>query len=660
MASPPPTFEKALALLRQGHAAAARRAAEAALAADPADARLLHLLGSLSCQQGDLEGGADWVRRALAADPSHAGVRLTLAMALADLGDPKGALRICAEAPPGTASLELRRFEGQLLQAQGRDLEAAAAYAQVLAQRPEDWAVWNNLGNARRAAGDISGAVEALERAAAIRPDVAPLQANLAAALAAAGQAEAALEAFHAALRLDPGAHTVRADAARLLRHHGRFEEALGIAGEGAAAPEVQLERGRALAALHRLGEAEQAYRSALDARPDLPETWLELGILLERAGRVGELPPLLEAARNSGVPEESLALIEALRLQREGRIAEALAAARRAPRELDPVRTQRLIARLADRQGEAGPAFEAAAAANRLGAAEHPEAVAQASAYRAHVAALAAVVDRDWYARWSPPAPPSVRSSPAFLVGFPRSGTTLLDTMLMGHPGAHVLEEVPLLEMVMREVGALDRIADLDGGDVERLRDLYFTALDEAAPGPPGKQVIDKLPLNILGAPLIHRLFPDARFILALRHPCDVALSGFMQGFEMNAAMANFLDLGDTASLYDLVMGYWQRCREILPLNVFELRYESLVADPESALHPLIAFLGLDWHDSLLDHRRTAAARGTISTPSYNQVTQKLYGDASGRWRRYRTQLEPVLPILLPWSERLGYPAED
>jgi hypothetical protein len=285
---------------------------------------------------------------------------------------------------------------------------------------------------------------------------------------------------------------------------------------------------------------------------------------------------------------------------------------------------------------------------------------VAQASAYRAHVAALAAVVDRDWYARWSPPAPPAARPSPAFLVGFPRSGTTLLDTMLMGHPGAHVLEEVPLLERVMREVGALRRIADLGGGEIKRLRDLYFAALDEAAPGLAGQQVIDKLPLNILGAPLIHRLFPDARFILALRHPCDVALSGFMQGFEMNAAMANFLDLGDTATLYDLVMGYWQRCRETLPLDVFELRYESLVADPESALRPLIAFLGLDWHDSLLDHRRTAAARGTISTPSYNQVTQKLYGDASGRWRRYRTQLEPVLPILLPWSERLGYPADD
>jgi hypothetical protein len=142
------------------------------------------------------------------------------------------------------------------------------------------------------------------------------------------------------------------------------------------------------------------------------------------------------------------------------------------------------------------------------------------------------------------------------------------------------------------------------------------------------------------------------------LRHPCDVALSCYMQGFEMNDAMANFLDLGDTARLYDLVLSFWQRCREILPLDVFELRYEALVADPAGTLRPLAQFLGLEWSDAVLDHERTAAARGVISTPSYNQVTQRLYADASGRWHRYRDRLDAVLPVLLPWAERLGYEA--
>jgi hypothetical protein len=154
----------------------------------------------------------------------------------------------------------------------------------------------------------------------------------------------------------------------------------------------------------------------------------------------------------------------------------------------------------------------------------------------------------------------------------------------------------------------------------------------------------------------LIHRLFPDARFILSLRHPCDVALSCFMQGFELNDAMANFLSLEDTAALYDLVLTHWQRCRDVLPLQVHRLRYEQLVADPGAAMRPLIDFLGLDWRPETLDHRKTAAARGQISTPSYNQVTQNLYGHASGRWQRYRDQLAPVLPILLGWAGRRGY----
>ena len=128
------------------------------------------------------------------------------------------------------------------------------------------------------------------------------------------------------------------------------------------------------------------------------------------------------------------------------------------------------------------------------------------------------------------------------------------------------------------------------------------------------------------------------------------------MQGFELNDAMANFLVFDDAAKLNDRVLDFWQRCRQVLPLRVFELRYEDLVAEPEAAIRPLIHFLGLSWDARVLEHQRTAAERGIISTPSYNQVTQPLYGGASGRWRRYREQLAPVLPILKPWAERFGY----
>jgi hypothetical protein len=227
-----------------------------------------------------------------------------------------------------------------------------------------------------------------------------------------------------------------------------------------------------------------------------------------------------------------------------------------------------------------------------------------------------------------------------------------------MGHSDVHVLEEEPVLQRAQDALGDMAKLPDLAPAAVERLRNVYFEALDAIAPDAAGKCVVDKLPLNILGAPLIHRLFPDARIILSLRHPCDAVLSCFMQAFEPNDAMANFFDLRDAADLYDKVFAFWEQCRAGLPLDVHTLRYEALIADPEAEMRALIAFLGLAWDERLLDHRRTAAGRGTILTPSYAQVIQPLYRRAAGRWERYRPQLRDVLPVLCPWAERHGYGA--
>jgi hypothetical protein len=119
---------------------------------------------------------------------------------------------------------------------------------------------------------------------------------------------------------------------------------------------------------------------------------------------------------------------------------------------------------------------------------------------------------------------------------------------------------------------------------------------------------------------------------------------------------MACFLKLDTAADFYDAAMTLWTRCEQLFRLNVHRIVYEELVADPEKTLRPVVDYLGLDWHEDLLDHRATAKARGVISTPSYDQVVQPINTRASGRWRRYEEQLKPVLPILLPWAERLGY----
>jgi tetratricopeptide (TPR) repeat protein len=605
-------------------------------------------------RRGDLAGAEALGEAALSDRPDDLPARIALANVRAMRGDHEGAEALCTVDAP-----ELLRLKGWLLQSRGRSGEAAACYEQIVAANPADWEIWNNLGNARGASGDSAGAIEALDRARRLRPDVAPIHLNYAMSLAGAGRLEECLEPYATAARLDPADPAPPLALGSLLRLLGRHREALEPLGRAAAlAPreaEAQLELGRAHAGLGQLDEAELAYRRALQLQPGLDLAYLELGIVLERGNNLAGLGPLLREAEAQGIPADSLAYLHALALREEGRIEEALAAARRSPAEAEPARRALLIGKLADRAGDAAAAFEAFREANSIASEEPAAAAADAEGYRRRVEAMTALVSPAWAAGWTPAEPVS-RPSPVFLVGFPRSGTTLLDTVLMGHPAIEVLEEEPILQRVEDALGGLERLPGLAASEISRLRAVYFDEMDRLVPDSAGRTVVDKLPLNLLAAPLIHRLFPDAHILFAQRHPCDVVLSCFMQSFVPNDAMANFLDLDDAASLYDLVLTFWDRCRAVLPLNVHVVRYEALVEDLEGEARSLLDFLGLPWDPAVLDHQRTAKARGTISTPSYSQIIQPIYREASGRWERYRAQMAPVLPILAPWALRLGY----
>jgi hypothetical protein len=321
---------------------------------------------------------------------------------------------------------------------------------------------------------------------------------------------------------------------------------------------------------------------------------------------------------------------------------------------ETDPIRWHSLMARIADAQGDAARAFAEAEAMNRS-VADYDSWRARGAKHLQFVRDLAQTITPEWAAKLKTLIPGD-RRGPAFLVGFPRSGTTLLDTFLAGHPRSRVLEEIPVVNASQRVLGDVADLPDRSIADLDRARVAYYGALAAHTEVASGDLVIDKLPLNILALPFIRGMFPNAPIVFAQRHPCDAVLSAFMQGFALNDSMASFLDLETAAQYYDAVMSVWSRCRDLLSLHTHTLVYEQLVADPEGALRPLIAFLGLDWRDELLDHRATAKARDDIGTPSYNQITQPLSRMASGRWRKYENQLRPVLPTLLPWAKQLGY----
>lgn len=191
-------------------------------------------------------------------------------------------------------------------------------------------------------------------------------------------------------------------------------------------------------------------------------------------------------------------------------------------------------------------------------------------------------------------------------------------------------------------ERAVLDRASiwdaeQLSDEDIARARSVYYDTLSQHVPET-GWVVIDEMPLNITKVPLIHRVFLNAQYILALRHLMDSILSCWIQNFALNAAMGNMLQLHRIAEIYGDSMRIFDAATARFDLNVHRVRYEDLVLDLEGVARGAIDFLGLAWQDELLDYQKTAKAWGRIHTPSYAQVVQLLYKSASDRWRAYNT----------------------
>ncbi|NIJ43296.1 tetratricopeptide (TPR) repeat protein [Parvibaculum indicum] len=270
-----------------------------------------------------------------------------------------------------------------------------------------------------------------------------------------------------------------------------------------------------------------------------------------------------------------------------------------------------------------------------------------------------------EFVASWSP-VPGSGkraahRAAPVFLVGFPRSGTTLLDQIFDAHPDVQALEERPTLVALVenlraKKAGYPGSLASLSEKERDRLSDLYYEEAERHGVDFTRHVVVDKMPLDLVHAGLIHRVFPDAKFIFALRHPAACVLSCFMQDFVPNASMLNFGSIERGARLYDKVMRLWGRYREVLPIEVQEVRYENLITDLRGEVEPALEFIGLGWDEAVSDPAAHARQRGSIRTPSYAQVTEPIYNRAAERWRRYEKYLEPALPLLKPHIERFGY----
>ena len=598
--TPDPQLQQAVEAFQSGELDRAREIAERALATAPSP-QWQHLLGITHCRLGNAAAGVEHLRAAAQADPGNMAFQVMLARALVDAGQPGEVLAMPEPPAPRTQSvLALWVARAEAAVAAGQSDTAAGAWLKIVEATPNDWRAWGNLGAALGALDRWPEAAEAMARAARLNADDPALGAVTVAALVKAGRQHQTL------LRFD---------------------------------------------------QAVEAFRSAHELAPSDPSVIYHLGVALERTNRLEALEKLVADAASAGIDEQRVAYLRALLAWREGRAEDARALLEQADPGDDPLAWNALKTKVADSLGDSDAAFEAAEAMNRaaIDQSVRPEAreefARKSGEYRQEQRALARTITPEWASKL-PVIEEPPRQRVAFLLGFPRSGTTLLDTFLLGHPEVAVLEEKQLIGAAGKVTGPIEELPSLSAETLEEARATYFRVCAEHVSPDFGGTVVDKFPLDMGAAPLIHAMFPGAPIIFMQRHPCDVVLSGFLQPF----GTVNFSSIADAADYYDAMMSIWSASLEALPLNVHTAVYEDLVEDPESVVRPVIAFLGLDWDEAVLDHRQTARERGTIVTPSYDQVTEPITKRPSGRWKRYREQLEPVLPILLPWAQRLGY----
>jgi Tfp pilus assembly protein PilF len=484
------------------------------------------------------------------------------------------------------------------------------------------------------------------------------------------GQYAAALDEFQRALNNMPQNPTLLNAIGLCLLKLDRLDEAVNAFDAAIAlAPDVphsHYRRGLALANAGDHDAAEAAYERALELDPDFPEALASLAFIAARKNQSEKALALanraLELKPNDGTAILSLAILD----MAAKRYSEAEQRMRRlledaALEALPRAAVFGLLGDALDGQERYAEAFEVYGQENEVLKREHAGHFQLRAADAAeHMIAYFKDAPAE---RWRAPdegwEPPDAASQHVFLLGFMRSGTTLLEQVLGSHSRIVALEEKGLLiepgERYLTGTSALDALADIGGEDLQRNRRLYWERVRATGADVGGKVFVDKQPLNTVKLPLIAKLFPKAKILFALRDPRDVVFSCFRRHFQVNATMFEFLSLQTSAQFYSSTMSLAELYRQKLPLDLMQIRYEDIVSDFETQVRAICDYIGVEWSEEMRDFNKHAPAVD-LRSPSAPQVLKPLYREATAQWRRYADQLAPVLPVLKPWAEKFGY----
>ena len=477
---------------------------------------------------------------------------------------------------------------------------AFALLEQARALAPQDAEIATATGAVLRKAGRLGEAVAALDDAVALAPRFATAWLERGYAFHAAGQYDDAAESYHTAAKLDPRSAAAFAGFAQVAALLGYPVAVRNFAAKALA---LDPHEPTAICAVATVDIEAGAYASAVGS----------LRALLARSvpvdDRIGALALLGNALESMGADDDAFVAY------REAKT--AFARCHAAP----PTLSHRELVESVDH-------------------------------------AVAGVDPRKWQAESAVPSQPGAAAGHVFLLGYPRSGTSLVENILASADGVEALEERPTLAEGVRSFiqtpGGIARLAEADAATTQRLRAAYWAKVADSGADVAGKVFVDMDPFKGVQLPLIAKLFPAARVVVMRRDPRDVVWSCFRTQFAPSVVAHEFTSLERTAAHYDATMRLTENCLAVLPVDAHVLGYEELVADFDSVTRRLCAFIGIGWTPKLRSFAATARRRG-VGTASVAQVRRGLF-NGGGQWRRHARQLAPVLPVLDPWVRKFGF----
>jgi tetratricopeptide (TPR) repeat protein len=651
-------FERALTFLRAGDAVMAEQLCRDALGEDPGEPNLSSLLGAALNRQGRGREAEPLHRHALAARPDYAKGHEELGRSLLQQGrteDAIAALKRALELDPKLQSAQLalvnllgesgRTGEAeQLMQAflradpfrewlakaaelhrTGKLEDAEGIYREILQRDPKNLEALRLLALIAMQFEHYGQAEQFLKRAVEIAPDFLAAWIDLSRAQLERLDLDAARASIERAAALNPGSATVQVHLANVQARSGRH------------------------------AEAAETYRRAAGLNPEVPAPWTGLGNTLKTIGRQAEaIEAYRHATRLRPANSEAWWSLSNLKTFRfEDAEVEAMRHQLAAEKLGDETRAQFsfALAKAQEDRGEYARAFELYAEGNRLRRRlEHYDPV-QTEVINERIRAVFHDAFLVRHAGQGHPDP-----APIFIVGLPRSGSTLIEQILASHSQVDATHELPeagrLVQRINRE--RTDKIAypeaarDLAGDQWAALGRAYLDDTRKYRHGAP--RFTDKMPNNFASIGLLALALPNARFINARRHPLDTCLSCYRQMFARGQPFTyDLTELGEYYLEYEKMMAHWH---EALPGRVLDVQYEDMVADQDSQTRRLLEYCGLPFEDACLRYHETERA---IRTASSEQVRQPIYDSSVNFWRNYERELAPLIEILRPVLPAFG-----